>query len=116
MSNKPIEHIIKACGGLVEKLEKKIKEVYDNFENKTIKSESFYYFQPKKDDVKEFRNILLMNQKEENPKNLEDIVNIYTIIAEADENFKLLHAFVVLVRQKFDIKFDEIINFTRMCS
>jgi hypothetical protein len=65
------------------KLQKKISDIYQNYENGTIKSDNFYYFQPRKDDIKEFRNILMMNKQEEIPKNLEEIIGIYSVIADA---------------------------------
>jgi hypothetical protein len=65
------------------KLQKKISDIYQNYENGTIKSDNFYYFQPRKDDIKEFRNILMMNKQEEIPKNLEEIISIYSVIADA---------------------------------
>ena len=58
MQNKPIEEIIKTSIKMLDRLYKKIDEVYINFERKSLLSDNLYYFQPHKDNVKEFRNIM----------------------------------------------------------
>lgn len=68
-----------------------------------MNSNNFYYFHPRKEDVKEFRNILIMTKKDSIPTSLEDIVNIYTLIAENDENLRLLTAFTMIQKDKFGV-------------
>ena len=43
---------------MLDRLYKKIDEVYINFERKSLLSDNLYYFHPHKDNVKEFRNIM----------------------------------------------------------
>lgn len=51
-NNKPIELIVKACGDLLQNLLRKIEELYISYEKGSINSVNFYYFQPRKDDIK----------------------------------------------------------------
>lgn len=101
LENSPIEKIIKSSNNLLRNLQNKVEEIYKNFENSTLSSSDFYYFYPRKEDVKEFRNILIMTKKDNISTSLDDIVNIYTLIAENDENLRLLNAFNIVQKSKF---------------
>lgn len=101
LENSPIELIIKSSNALLKNLQTKVEEIYKNFDNNTLSSNNFYYFYPRKEDVKEFKNILIITKKDNIPTSFDDIVNIYTLIAENDENLRLLNAFNIVQKNKF---------------
>ena len=90
--------------------------IYVPDDNNTLNSNNFYYFYPRKEDVKEFRNILIMTKKDSVPASLEDIVNIYTLIAENDENLRLLSAFTTVQKNKFGEEVPTLTNFIKLCT
>lgn len=116
LENSPIGKIIKISNTLLKNLQTKVEEIYRNFENNTLSSNNFYYFSPRKEDVKEFRNILIMTKKDSIPTNLDEIVNIYTLIAENDENLRLLNAFNIVQKNKFGAEEPVLTNFTKLCT
>jgi hypothetical protein len=103
LENRPIEEIIRTTIKLVDRLYKKIEEVYINFERKSLLSDNLYFFQPHRDNVKEFRNLMAL-KAESNSNSLEEIVSIYEIIANSQEILGILNALVDLQAKKFRIK------------
>ena len=54
---------------MLDRLYKKIDEVYINFDRKSLLSDNLYYFQPHRDNVKEFRNMMAL-KADSNSNNL----------------------------------------------
>lgn len=78
-------------------------------------SDSLYRFSPRKEDLDEFKAILCFNRLDDIPDSLQDIVNIYELIAEAETNYNHLGSIVNLQKNKFFMKEKILVDFHSAC-